>query len=381
MNALADIDLIWSAQPLGDVLVEWRAARSYLIAATPQDIEFAGQWAALVNADCIAVTARSARGIEFLLPLEVIRKGPLTVAQMPGGSHANANFAPTSQAMGGVPADQFLTEIQKAVRHVRPLIDAVILERLQETLNGLVNPLVQLTSSISPNVALSFALKPDFKDVLKERNGAKKQKKMRQMQRRMDDRGGWRIFKSDSEAECIYVLDRFFKLKGERLKSMGLRDVFADPKVQSFFKSLYLGELGSPTPRYELHALEVGGDIAAVGGCTINGKQITVEFGGICSSDRQLSPGDILYHLLIEQCCKRDLEIYDFGVGDEFYKRRWCDIETWHRDTFIPLTTKGRIAVSALRQIASVKKSIKNNPRILVIIKKLRGKAKAIEPE
>ncbi len=381
MNALADIDLIWSAQTLGDVVDEWRAARQYLVAATPQDIDFAGQWAAFVNADCIAVTARSARGIEFLLPLEITRKGLITVAQMPGGSHANANFAPTSQAMGDVAPDQFLKEIQKAVRHVRPTVDAVLLERLQETLNGRVNPLVQLTSSISPNVALSFALKSDFKDVLKDRNGAKKQKKMRQMQRRMDDRGGWRIFKADDEAECIYVLDRFFKLKGERLKSMGLRDVFADTKVQSFFKSLYIGELGSPAPRYELHALEVGGDIAAVGGCTINGKQITVEFGGICSSDRQLSPGDILYHLLIEQCCKRGFEIFDFGVGDEFYKRRWCDVETWHRDTFIPLTTKGRIAVSALRQIAAVKKSIKNNPKLFAIIKRVRGKVKAAEPE
>ncbi|NJM60644.1 MAG: GNAT family N-acetyltransferase, partial [Oscillatoriales cyanobacterium RU_3_3] len=46
----------------------------------------------------------------------------------------------------------------------------------------------------------------------------------------------------------------------------------------------------------ELHALEVGGEIAAVAGCSINGKQLTAEFGGICSSDRQLSPGDILYH-------------------------------------------------------------------------------------
>lgn len=381
MNAIAAIDLVWSAQPLGDVLDEWRAALPHLRSATPQDIDFVSQWFTHVNPDCIAVTAKSARGIEFLLPLEIVRKGPLHLAQFPGGSHANANFAPSSAMICALDPAILLKEVQLAVRAQRPRVDALLLERLVGDLGGMANCLVSPASTISPNVALSFALMPDFKDILKDRNGTKKQKKMRQMARRMDDRGGWRVFRASTEVECVYVLDRFFKLKGERLKSMGLNDVFADPKVQSFFKALYVGALGSSSPRYELHALEVGGEIAAVGGCTINGRHFTVEFGGICSTDRQLSPGDILYHLLIEDCCKRGFDIYDFGVGDEFYKRRWCDVETWHRDTFIPLTAKGWIAVSALKQIAALKKSVKNNPKFFAVIKKLRGRAKVADPE
>lgn len=378
---MAEIDLTWSAEPLASMFDEWRAALSHLVTATPQDIDFVRSWLDHANKDCVAVAARSARGIEFLLPLEIVRKGPFQIAQLPGGSHANANFAACSETISAMPADILLAKVRNTVQTFRPNVDAVLLERLLETLDDRTNPLVVPTSNVSPNVALSFSLAADFKDVLKDRNGAKKQKKMRQMQRRMDDRGGWRMFKADTAAECTYVLDRFFKLKGERLKSMGLKDVFADTNVQSFFKSLYIGALGSPAPRYELHALEVGGEIAAVGGCTVNGKHFTVEFGGICSNDRQLSPGDILYHLLIEQCCKRGFEIYDFGVGDEFYKRRWCDVETWHRDTFIPLTAKGRILVSGLKRIAAVKKSIKNNPKLFSLIKRLRGKAKAPEQD
>ena len=381
MNAIADIDLVWSAHPLGDMLEQWHAALPHLVSATPQDFDFASQWYTHVNLDCIAVTAKSARGIEFLLPLEIVRKGLLQIAQFPGGSHANANFAPSSALVCEFDPAVLLSKIHQAVRTLRPQVDALLLERLVEDLDGKANCLVSPKSTVSPNVALSFALKPDFKDILKDRNGSKKQKKMRQMVRRMDDRGGWRVFKADTEAECIHVLNRFFKLKGERLKSMGLKDVFADPKVQSFFKALYIGALDAPSPRYELHALEVGGDIAAVGGCTINGKHFTVEFGGICSTDRQLSPGDILYHLLIQDCCKRGFEIYDFGVGDEFYKRRWCDQETWHRDTFVALTGKGRLAVSVLKQVVALKKSVRSNPKLFAIVKKFRGKARAIEAE
>lgn len=378
---MADIALIWSAGPLASVMDDWQACRPGLTAATPQDIDFALAWQTHVNPDCIAVTARSARGIEFVLPLEIVRKGPLRLARLPGGSHANANFAAASAGVAAMGSQIVTANVRAALSRFGRPIDAVLLERLLPSLGGLANPLVLPDSGASPNVALSFALAPDFKDVLKDRNGAKKQKKMRQMQRRMDDRGGWRVFRAETADECAYVLDRFFKLKGERLKSMGLKDVFAPDEVQCFFKSLFIGALGSAQPRYELHALEVGGEIAAVGGCTIRGRHLTVEFGGICSADRQLSPGDILYHLLIEQCCKRGFEVFDFGVGDEFYKRRWCDVETWHRDTFIALSAKGRVAVAALSQTAALKKAIKNNPALFGLIKRLRGKAKTPDQE
>jgi CelD/BcsL family acetyltransferase involved in cellulose biosynthesis len=273
------------------------------------------------------------------------------------------------------------TAVRRAISLARPGIDAILLERQVEILNGMPNRLILENSVVSPNVALSFALPPTFQELLKERNGAKKQKKMRQMQRRMDERGGWRIFKADSQDETSRVLDRFFLLKGERLKSRGLKDVFADPGVQAFFKVLFANALTSPSPRYELHALEVGGEIAAVAGCTINGKHLTVEFGGICSSDRQLSPGDILYHFLIEQSCQRRFETFDFGVGDEFYKRRWCDTETWHRDTYLPITTKGRLVVAALANIAAAKKQIKNSPMLFNLLKKLRGLGRSKETD
>jgi CelD/BcsL family acetyltransferase involved in cellulose biosynthesis len=383
LNEVTPGALAFSVQPLGRALVAWRDSAHRLTTATPQDIEFVSAWQSQVNPDCIAVVgALPATGsVEFLLPLEAVSKGPLRFARYPGGSHANANFPATGLLAAQMPNESLCAAVRRAVSLARPDIDAILLERQVESLKGMPNRLVSANSVVSPNVALSFTLPATFQELLKERNGAKKQKKMRQMQRRMDERGGWRIFKADTEAESNRVLDRFFLLKGERLKSRGLKDVFADPGVKAFFKTLFSDALSSPAPRYELHALEVGGEIAAVAGCTINGKHMTVEFGGICSSDRQLSPGDILYHFLIEQCCQRGFETFDFGVGDEFYKRRWCDTETWHRDTYLPLTAKGRIAVATLTSIAAAKKRIKNSPLLFGLVKKFRGLGKTKDTE
>jgi CelD/BcsL family acetyltransferase involved in cellulose biosynthesis len=375
--------LAFSVLSLAQALDAWRNNAHRLTTATPQDIEFVSAWQNHVNNDCIAVVGTLAEtgSIEFLLPLEVVSKGPLRFARYPGGSHANANFPATGLLSEQLFPESLTAATRRAISLARPDIDAVLLERQVEMLNGMSNRLVSERSGVSPNVALSFALPASFQELLKERNGAKKQKKMRQMQRRMDERGGWRMFKAATEAETSRVLDRFFLLKGERLKSRGLKDVFADPGVQAFFKALFADALSSVAPRYELHALEVGGEIAAVAGCTINGKHLTVEFGGICSSDRQLSPGDILYHLLIEQCCQRGFEIFDLGVGDEFYKRRWCDTEIWHRDTYLPLTVKGRIAVTTFTGVAAAKKRIKSSPLLFGLVKKLRGFGKARDQE
>ena len=371
--------LAFSVLSVGQALDAWRDAAPRLTTATPQDLEFVTSWQTHVNNDCIVMVGSLAGtgSVEFLLPLEIVSKGPLIFARYPGGSHANANFPATGMLASQMSAESLTAAMRRAISLARPDIDAILLERQVEVLKGVPNRLVSEGSVVSPNVALSFTLPSTFPELLKERNGTKKQKKMRQMQRRMDERGGWRMFKSETEAETNRVLDRFFLLKGERLKSRGLKDVFADQGVQGFFKALFTDALSAPAPRYELHALEVGGEIAAVAGCTINGKHLTVEFGGICSSDRQLSPGDILYHFLIEQCCQRGFETFDFGVGDEFYKRRWCDTETWHRDTYLPLTAKGRIAVVTLTSIAAAKKRIKNSPLLFGLVKKLRGLGKS----
>lgn len=367
--------LTFSVIPLVDALPVWNGTDHRLTTATPQNIEFVSAWQAHVNSDCIAVVGSMPEtgSIEFLLPLEVVSKGLLAFARYPGGSHANANFPATGLIAAQMTAENLQSAVRRAVKLSRPDIDAILLERQLETLDDQPNPMVGKNSAVSPNVALSFRLPPTFQELLKDRNGTKKQKKMRQMQRRMDERGGWRVFRAASLGETLGVLDRFFLLKGERLKTQGIKDVFAEAGVQTFFKSLFSDALNTPSPRFELHALEVGGEIAAVAGCTINGKQLTVEFGGICSSDRQLSPGDILYHFLIEQCCQRGFEKFDFGVGDEFYKRRWCDTETWHRDNYLPLTAKGHVAVTALTSMSAAKKRIKNSPLLFGLAKKMRG--------
>jgi CelD/BcsL family acetyltransferase involved in cellulose biosynthesis len=366
---MAQNEYQWSVRPLTEAMALWDTPD--LIFATPQGANWVKGYAHSVNPGTIVIVAERDGKVQFFLPLEVVHKATLAAARFPGGSHANENFAPATRYFCENPPLDIAKDIITAARAARPDIDLIALERLLPSTDGLANPLVVANSTTSPNVALSFKLEKDFATLLAKHNGPKRLKKMRQMDRRMQDRGGWRFMKAGNCDEVNRLLDAFFTLKSARLKEMGVKDVFRDVDVRNFFKDLF-GK-GLTTHEHEVFGLEVGGDIVAVAGCSVRGSQITAEFGGITAADRQLSPGDILYHKLIEDSCTRGFETFNFGVGDEFYKRRWCDKELWHLDTALPLTLKGSAAALTWRTVASVKRSIKSNQKLFALVKKIRG--------
>jgi CelD/BcsL family acetyltransferase involved in cellulose biosynthesis len=113
-----------------------------------------------------------------------------------------------------------------------------------------------------------------------------------------------------------------------------------------------------------------------VTGSSVSGKRLICEFGAIAEDDlAHASPGDFLFFENIQEACEKGFEVYDFSVGDEPYKRLWCDTEVQHFEVLAPLTPKGRMLALSLRQSARLKAFIKNNPSIWRLTKRLRRKA------
>ncbi len=162
---------------------------------------------------------------------------------------------------------------------------------------------------------------------------------------------------------------------------LGIANVFGDAKVRAFFHALFAGALAQRPPPFVLHGLDVAGKLRAVTGSSRAGKRLICEFGSIADDELAFaSPGDFLFFANIEEACAQGLEIYDFSVGDEPYKRQWCDLETRHLDVLVPLTAKGRALAFLLRQDARLKSFVKKSPVIWQLTKKLRRRAAGREP-
>jgi CelD/BcsL family acetyltransferase involved in cellulose biosynthesis len=375
-NTLASTPILWDVQPLVDLLPEWTAKKDRLHGSTTQHIAWVSQWQAEVNPDCFCVVGRIDQHLDFVLTLEVIRQGPLKIAIFPGGRHANENFPCVSIGFSSVNETKNIEVIKKLIRQKRPDIDAVYLHRQVKKTAGLTNPVLPISRSTETDIALSFELNSDFQVILDARDGSKKQKRIRKTARRLDERGGWTYEIVANDEEAKNALTRFFELKAHRLAGKGIVNVFAAQEVQAFFKSIFAQSVEQSAHEFEMHVLKVGGDIAAVTGNSRLSERLNVEFTAVDDTDSSISHGEFLYFQMISNACSRGIKTFSFGVGDEPFKRSWCDVETPQYNTTIALTLKGSIAASVDGLKTKAKRMVKSNKRLYGFLKNLRKTTK-----
>ncbi|MFP1633142.1 GNAT family N-acetyltransferase [Zhengella sp. ZM62] len=353
---------------------EGHAAFCARVACGPaQHADWVAQWARHVNPDIVFITVAEGDRRHLCLPLEVIDEGLGRVAVPVGGRHANGCFpAMTPDAALPPPAD-LSAMMAEALRAARPDIALIALTRLQPEIGGLANPLVLPSSPASANLALAVDLAGGFDATLQRHSGKRKRKKHRTNERKFSEQGDIRVHAASDRETARRLLDAFFDLKSQRFASMGIEDVFANPAIKAFFHGLFGEAVVRAEPQFILHALEVGGEIRAVTGSSLSGKRMICEFSAIRPDEKEnTSPGDYLFFEAIREACDKGFLIYDFSVGDEPYKRLWCDIETVQRDTLIPLNARGRLLAAMRTGTSSLKRQIKNTPPLWAAYKSLR---------
>lgn len=331
-------------------------------------------WIAATGADAVIVTlSRDGRPV-VKLALEVVPRGPLRIARFVGGNHANGNFAAVARNAASEAAAPDRAALAAALRKARPDIDLLLLSRQNPRFEGVDNPLGGLATMQSPNISLAVDLAGGFEAVLERHNAARKRKKLKYQLNRFKQAGGYRLIEARTPDEVERLLETFFELKGASLRSKGIADTFAAREIRSFFRTLFRDALREDEPPFVLHAVEVGGEIAAINGLSVTRETVVCEFGTYRNADPKTSPGYFIDYTNIEQACGKGKAIYDFSVGDEDYKRSWCDIETWHFETLLPLGARGGALALYERGRAAAVHALKSNHALWAFAKRLRAR-------
>lgn len=375
-DRLADIaETIATAGPAsGEELACYTELARHAAHGPAQDPAWVAAWIGATGADALVATLRVSGRPVLALALEIRREGAFRTARFMGGKHANGNFPMADRAwLAGARTPQ-IEAIVGAIAKARPDIDLVAFDRLSADFDGLPNPLLRLPSTPSPNVALAVDLTGGFDAVLGRTSGKKKAKRHRSQERKYEAVGGARRVVARSQAETDAMLDAFFAMKAQRFRAMGITDVFASAQVQAFFRQLFAEALRSSPPPFLLHGLEVGGKYRAVTGSSRAGNRFICEFGAIADDDLgHISPGEYLFYDNIAEACEQGFSIYDFSVGDEPYKRQWCDVEIRQHDVLVPLTAKGKALALSLRAAARAKAFVKNSPGLWQFVRRARA--------
>lgn len=335
-------------------------------------------WVRNVNNDVIFATILTDEKPAFSVALEIVSRNGLTIAQFPGGKHANGNFPAVHADLFSEAQHGSLKKLFSEIRHKRPDIDLLSMERQEAVLEGINNPLAIFATGESPNFALSLDLTDGFDAVLEQLNGKRKRKKHRNDTRKFEANGGFRIVRPGKPDEVDRLLDFFFEAKTRQFAKAGIENVFARETIRSFFRALFREGVQFDCPPFELCALEVGGKLLAVTGNSIAGKRMICDFAAIADEvEINASPGEFLHFENISRACADGFSVYDFSVGDEPYKRHWCTIETTHFDVWTPLSMKGRMIAAGKKPVSMLKRMVKRNDLIWRALKTLRAKLPA----
>lgn len=349
--------------------------------APPQSVAWVENWLDAVRPDSILVTISRNGTPVFALGLQTLRKSSFRIARVLGLNHANANFFPLAAGMHPEFDRACVTAAIATIKQARPDVHALVFERLVQSLDGRRNPLLSYEAQPSPNIALSLKLTPGFDGVLAKQNGQRKRKRHRYQQRRLETIGKVRHIRPNNPSEALRVINAFLELKSPRLRSQGLIDVFGSEAVRDFFRRLFMQAVDAKQANFVLDALEVDGKIRAVTGSSIRGNRIVCDFAAFADDDSAAaSPGDYLLYTNIRDAVSAGFEIYDLGVGDEPYKRSWCDIEEEHFDVFVPLTRTGSVLVASQRVKTRLVSLIKSNATLLRIARWVRAKLRRETP-
>jgi CelD/BcsL family acetyltransferase involved in cellulose biosynthesis len=173
--------------------------------------------------------------------------------------------------------------------------------------------------------------------------------------------GDVKLVNPAGDSETLHTLDTLMAQKARLFARIGVGNLFAKPGYAEFFRAL----VTDPAARHLVHVsrLDVGATPAAVNlGLTYRDCYYHLLASYDDGEVSRFGPGAAHLHDLLHQAIDRGFKIFDFTIGDERYKRDWCDTEMKLYDYVSALTWRGVLVAMPMLAGRRLKRWIKQTP-------------------
>jgi CelD/BcsL family acetyltransferase involved in cellulose biosynthesis len=179
--------------------------------------------------------------------------------------------------------------------------------------------------------------------------------------RRLKKIGEIKFLIADSKETKLEVIRAMMKQKSKQYRDSGAWDMLSINEYQLFFNSL--ADFSSEIIKVHCAALKVDDSIIATHvGIIYNDTFYYLMPAHETGSWKRYSPGRILLLELLKWSIKNGLKYYDFTIGNESYKKDWCDNQLELYKVIKPITLKGQVFINAqaikgkINEITSISK-------------------------
>lgn len=356
----------------------WRELEAGAQVSVHQSYDWCLAWSRLPGVDIALVAVELDGRPAALFPLEITRAAGFRIARYIGSPHSNFNSGLFSAEFLSRADARLVKMLVSAIKAVGLPADVIAFDKMRPGSGGAIPPLAFLPQVINQNPSFQLPLFPRFEDVLAQLNAKRRRKKFRVSERRLEPFGGYRHMVAATDEESQALLMEFFRQKAARLSARGLPGVFEAEDVRAVFADLARIPEAGGKPVLEMHAIVLGGEnegrMIALAGLTEKDGHVICQFGSVDTDiAADASAGELLFYLMIQRAALAGNHLFDFGVGDQPYKRSWCTLETQHFDSYVALNLRGRLAALWLANVVRVKRLVKTSPMLHRIAARLRG--------
>jgi CelD/BcsL family acetyltransferase involved in cellulose biosynthesis len=223
-----------------------------------------------------------------------------------------------------------------------------------------------------PSSAYLARLGDDWDAFYEAQRSSSTRRRDRSKRKKLAENGEIRLVTPATEADAARSTALLMEQKARAFDRMGVTDIFARPGYRDFFMDL----ASNPATRPFAHVsrLEVGGHAAATNlGLCFRGTYYHVLASYEDGPLARFGPGSVHLQELMRNAIALGCTTFDFTIGDEPYKREWCDVELKLHDHVSAATARGYAMAPILAGLRQAKRAIKQSPRLWPLVMRLRA--------
>jgi CelD/BcsL family acetyltransferase involved in cellulose biosynthesis len=370
-----------------EVEAEWRAFEQSADCTVFQVYDWIAKWQWHIgrcrDIGPAIVLGRDAEGkLLFILPLAIEARGGVRRLTWLGAELCDYNapllavhFSDQQSAQRFALLWQDVVTLLQA--HPQFRFDLIDLQKMPEMVGTQPNPFLNLKVLVNPSGAHVAMLTDDWDAFYAAKRSAATRKRERRQFKHLAELGDIRFGDVEERDDIERTLTAIFEQKARSFARIGVENIFARPGHREFFFDVAT----DPGTRELVHLsrFDVGTTMAAAN----VGLRFRDCYSLILSSYQdgeiaRFGPGRAHLQELLRQTIDRGFRCFDFTIGDEAYKRDWCDTEMKLYDYLAAATMRGRLVVAMTMALRRVKRFIKQTPVLWHAFSKARAVAHSL---
>ena len=208
------------------------------------------------------------------------------------------------------------------VKQSMPKHDLIYFEKYALFRNNANMSFASLLNLKEYNISSSITL-PETFELFKSKLRSKLKADINRQKRRLSKLGNLKFEIITDGDEFKKLVPEMISQKRKKYRETNVPDPFISQDVQDFYIKFIDSRSEELIPHYSV--LKLDDKIIATHWGVIHKGRFYYLMPTYSEKHRIYSPGKILLYYLIEESIVQQLEIFDFSIGGENYKREWCD--------------------------------------------------------